>query len=130
MACCRGKRRSRVPTKNEAAPCTILEQGGASLKLWPANVDGRYQLLVYDSEAKGHVDVQALIYRYNCSGPVATMIRSQVERVMQAISRNPAPFIQHGSAGTSLVNLLRTADTVLGGSQRHGRRRVHPFTRR
>ncbi len=129
MGCCRGSKRKRSPAQNTPAPCKIVEQGGASLKLWPANVHGMYQLLVYDSEVNGHVDVQALLAQYNCTGPVATMIKSHIARVMTAINKNPAPFIKHGSAGTSLVKLLRTADAVLGGNQRNGHR-VHPFAPR
>ena len=127
MGCC-GRRRARQEPQNVSAPCKILEQGGAGLKLWPKNIGGKYKLLLKDPEADAFVAVQDYLYAHGCNGPVANMLKSNLSRVEGAINASPTTFTKKYPNGLSLVQLLRTADAVTRSGSSNVR--VHPFAPR
>ena len=120
MGCC--GRRSRVPVQNDPAPCKILEQGGAGLKLWLANTGSGFRVVVKNGSGN-LVDLQALLANYGCSGPMARMLSNNLDRIISAAKKDPTAFRKH-SSGVSLVQLLRTADRV-----RKPERRTYAKTR-
>lgn len=112
-----------------SAPCKILEQGGAGLKLWPKNVGGAYQLMMLDPDTKQFTSVETYLFAHGCKGAVAKMLLSNIARVTTAINKSPTAFTKGSpSSGISLVQLLRTADTVTRTGRRNAR--VHPFSSR
>jgi hypothetical protein len=112
-----------------SAPCKILEQGGAGLKLWPKNVGGTYQLLVRDPGSGSFMEVTSYMHTHGCNGPVSRMIKGSLQRTLSAINTNPTAFTKNNPTGISLVQLLRTTDVVTrsGSNNDH---RLHPFARR
>lgn len=128
MGCCGRRRRATAP-QNVPAPCKILEQGGAGLKLWPKNVGGTYQLLVQDPGSGSFMEVTSYLRTYGCNGPVSRMVVSNLQRVLSALNTNPVAFTKNNPTGLSLVQLLRTADAVTRTGSNNDRR-VHPFARR
>jgi hypothetical protein len=128
MGCCRGHAKP-APVQNGRPPCKILEQGGANVRFWTMNVQGRYGL--YMRGEKGNfVDVAQFISNYGCNGPVARTVVNNLNRVLQAMNKNPGPFRDKAATGVSLVQILRTADTVLSPGRSPDGRKLHPFAPR
>jgi hypothetical protein len=128
MSCCRGRAKP-APAQNGKPPCKILEQGGANMRFWAMNVQGRYGLYMR-GETGSFVDVANFITTYSCDGPVARTVANNLGRVLLAMNKNPGPFRDQAATGVSLVKLLRTADAVLNPGRSPDGRQLHPFAPR
>jgi len=130
MGCCRGRRTSSNRINTGSAPCKMLEQGGANLRFWPMNVGRGFNLFIR-SDKGDLVEAGSFIGGHNCNGPTARMISSYLNRVLQAVTRNPGAFRKYGSTGVTLNQMLRIADAVLkDGSATTNGRKVRSFPAR
>jgi hypothetical protein len=129
MGCCRGRRFSGNQADTGSAPCKMLEQGGANLRFWPMNVNGSFGVFI-KSDRGDLVEASAFIGSHSCNGPTARMIRSYLNRVLQALTRNAGAFRKFGSTGVTLNQMLRIADAVLKDGSASNGRKVRPFSTR
>lgn len=128
MSCCRGRSSGIRTAPADAGPCKVIEQGGAGLRFWLLSVQGSYQLCIRTPEGS-LVNVETFLSSYRCSGPAARVVRNSLSKVLNATSKNPGAFLRHAASGVSLVQLLRTADSVLAGSAQNGKK-LPAFTNR
>ena len=119
--CCGRANRTRAPN-NSSGPCKLIEERGASLKLWPKNVGGTFRLLV-KNESGSFIDALAFISSNGCAGAASQVVVSNANHVLSAAAKNPAPFLDHSASGLSLVGLLQLADRIHKvGRARDGRK--------
>ena len=71
-------------------------------------------------------EITSYLTMHRCDGPVARSIRSNIDRVLQAMRTNIVPFRKYVN-GASLVTLLKTADAVLKDTRSSRDGRIRPF---
>jgi hypothetical protein len=126
-ACCRKPRPVYSPA--DPTPCKEIEQGGAGLTVWIMNIRGTYRAVI--RRASGDfVTAESFLDAYGCRGPTASALRSNLARVSSAANSNPAAFQRYAAAGSSLVQLLKTADEVIRTGRQQNGNTVRPNPRR
>lgn len=126
-SCCRNARR-QVYAPTDSTPCKEIEQGGAGLSIWIMNIRGMHRAVMRRASGE-FVTVESFLAAYACRGPTASMLRTNLDRISAAANKDPAAFQRFASTGASLVQLLKTADTVLKAGSKPNER-LQPHTRR
>lgn len=109
-SCCRGRGRT-VYAEGDPTACRELENAGSGLQVWVMNIRGSYQVVIKRPSGE-FVTVSSFLAAYRCAGPTASLLRSNLDRIVSATAKNPAAMQRFASTGISIVQLLRAVDAV------------------
>jgi hypothetical protein len=110
-SCCRARGRA-VYAEGDPTACRELENSGAALQIWVMNIRGSYQVVLKRPSGE-FVTASSFLAAYGCRGPTASLLQSNMDRVISAATKNPAALQRFVSSGTSIVQLLKVVDGVL-----------------
>lgn len=110
-SCCRPRGKS-VYADGDPTACRELEQVGAGLQVMVMNVRGTYQVVLKRPTGE-FVTATSFLSAYSCRGPTALLLRSNLDRVTAAATKNPTALQRFVSSSTSVVQLLKAVDAVL-----------------
>jgi len=110
-SCCRGRSKT-IYADGDPTACRELESVGSGLQVWVMNIRGSYQV-VLKRPSGGFVTASSFLAAYGCKGPTASLLRSNLDRVASAMTRNPVALQRFVSAGTSIVQLFKAVDAAL-----------------
>lgn len=110
MGCCGRPRHRSVYNQNDPTPCKVLEQGGASLRLWILSTSAGHRVVIKSSGSM--IELSSFLGTYGCSGPTARMLQNNLARISAAVNNDPATFKRYSGKGVSMVQLLKLVDAV------------------
>lgn len=106
MGCCGRKTRQRV----DGSPlCKLLEEGGATLVVWPVVTATGIFITVKVPLGRQiqRVDIFSFMDSTNCHGATARWLRSELPKVRAAMDSSPGLFSGYTTAGISLGKLCQ-----------------------
>jgi hypothetical protein len=112
-SCCRARNRT-VYAEGDPTACRELEDAGSALQVWVMNVRGSYQVVLKRPSGE-FVTASSFLSAYGCRGPTASMLHSNLSRIITAVAKNPAAMQRFVSSGASLVQLFKAVDQALRG---------------